>query len=257
MIRQIPPVVLVLIAINALVFLPDLVAPAFENTLIHYFALYFPKNDAFHAGQVISYMFLHGNLAHIFFNMFALASFGLPLTLVWGWRRFLVFYFATGIGAAIIYTAVNYYQFSNAYGTLIGVGFTPESIATMLKTIQADPDLVAKVPPETIKELYSIYHSRAVGASGAIYGILVAFGFLFPNAKLSLLFLPVPVAAKYFIPALVLLDLFSGITGFSLFGGGIAHFAHVGGAAIGFLIMLYWKLKPPPGHASPIRLDPI
>ena len=85
------------------------------------------------------------------------------------------------------------------------------------------------------------FYIPVVGASGAIYGILTAFGLLFPEAKLSLIFLPVPVAAKWFIPALLLLDLFSGVTGFSLFGGGIAHFAHLGGALIGFLLMLLWK----------------
>ena len=90
-------------------------------------------------------------------------------------------------------------------------------------------------------EFYQIYNTPAVGASGAIYGVLVAFGMTFPNAKLALIFLPVPISAKYFIPVLIALDLFSGVTGFSIFGGGIAHFAHVGGAIIGFIIMWYWK----------------
>jgi len=82
-----------------------------------------------------------------------------------------------------------------------------------------------------------------LGASGAIYGVLVAFGMLYPNAKLALLFLPVPIAAKYFIPIVVGLDLFSGVTGFSLFGGGVAHFAHIGGAVIGLILMLLWRAK--------------
>ncbi|MDA0346449.1 MAG: rhomboid family intramembrane serine protease [Verrucomicrobia bacterium] len=241
--KKFPPVVLVLIAINALVFAPSLLAPEIGRSIQNHFALYFPKNDEFQLIQFISYMFLHGSPAHIFFNMFALASFGVPLTMIWGWRRFLSFYFATGIGAAIIYTAVNYYQFSNAYGILIGAGFTEDSIKVLLESFKADPSLTSKVPEKVIKSLISIYHAPAVGASGAIYGILVAFGVLFPNAKLSLMFIPAPVAAKFFIPALVLLDMFSGITGFSLFGGGIAHWAHVGGAVIGFLIMLYWKAK--------------
>jgi membrane associated rhomboid family serine protease len=239
--KKFPPVVLVLIAINALVFAPSLLWPEIGRSIQSHFALYFPKNDDFRLIQFISYMFLHGNEAHIFFNMFALASFGVPLTMIWGWRRFLSFYFATGIGAGIIYTVANYYQFSNAYNILIGAGFTDDSIKVLLESFKADPSLTSKVPEKVIKSLISVYHSPAVGASGAIYGILVAFGVLFPNAKLSLLFLPVPIAAKFFIPAVVLLDLFSGITGFSLFGAGIAHWAHVGGAAIGFLIMYYWK----------------
>jgi membrane associated rhomboid family serine protease len=94
-----------------------------------------------------------------------------------------------------------------------------------------------------VVELYRITIGHMVGASGAIYGILVAFGLLYPNAKLALLFLPVPIAAKYFIPVLLALDLLSGVTGFSLFGGGVAHFAHIGGAAIGFLLMWYWRRR--------------
>ena len=241
--KQLPPIVLGLIAINALVFAPKLLSPEIGSSIQNHFALYFPKNDEFRLIQFISYMFLHGSPAHIFFNMFALASFGVPLTMIWGWRRFISFYFATGIGAAIIYTAVNYYQFSNAYSIFIEAGFTPEHFSTLITNKSFDHIFLTKLPEEILSTLRSIYHTPAVGASGAIYGILVAFGVLFPNAKLSLMFIPAPVAAKFFIPALVLLDMFSGITGFSLFGGGIAHWAHVGGAAIGFLIMLYWKVK--------------
>ncbi len=245
--NRFPPVVIILIAINAVVFGVGMLMPDLGNTIITKGALYFPKNEAFHFAQIISYMFLHGGVGHILFNMFGLASFGAPLTAIWGWRRFLLFYFATGIGAAVVYTAVNYYQFSAAYEVLLGAGFTPESIASLLETFKAESAIAAKVPRETMESLITVFHSKAVGASGAIYGILVAFGVLFPNVKLSLIFLPVPVAAKYFIPAIVLLDLFSGVTGFSLFGQGIAHWAHVGGAAIGFLIMLYWKKNPPKG----------
>ena len=103
-----------------------------------------------------------------------------------------------------------------------------------------------------VVELYRIYSAPMVGASGAIYGILVAFGLLYPNAKLALLFVPIPVAAKYVIPVLLALDLFSGVTGFSLFGGGIAHFAHLGGALIGFVLMWKWRRRRP---AYPLRVQ--
>ncbi len=241
--KQIPPYVLGLIGINALVFALATLLPELGKAMAGHFALYFPKNDAFQIWQFLSYMFLHGSLTHLFFNMFALASFGTPLVILWGARRFITFYFVTGIGAGIVYTAVNALQFSNAYGHLLEAGFSPDSIMVLLESFKADPSLLAEVPRETIETLLSTYHSKAIGASGAIYGILVAFGVLFPNAKLSLIFLPVPVAAKYFIPILVAADLFSGLTGFSLFGGGIAHFAHVGGALIGFLVMFYWKAR--------------
>jgi membrane associated rhomboid family serine protease len=104
-------------------------------------------------------------------------------------------------------------------------------------------EIVSIVSDPRKVELYNLFNTPAVGASGAIYGILVAFGILFPNAKLALIFLPVPIAAKYFIPILIALDLFSGVTGFSIFGGGIAHFAHIGGAVIGFILMWLWRKR--------------
>jgi membrane associated rhomboid family serine protease len=97
------------------------------------------------------------------------------------------------------------------------------------------------IPQEKMIDFYSTFHSPALGASGALYGVLVAFAFKFPDVELMLMFIPVPVKAKYFIPFLVAMDLFSGVTGFSLFGGGVAHFAHVGGAAVGYLLMLYFQ----------------
>lgn len=236
-----PPLILGLLTINAVVFIIGLLFPSIGKWLFEISALYFPQNDAFQIWQFVSYMFLHGGIGHIVFNMFALASFGSPLAIMWGTRRFLMFYFATGVGAALVYTAVNYYQFSGIHQQLIQAGFTLENIDAMLTSFKVESGLAAKVPKETLEELLSLFHARAIGASGAIYGVLVAFGVLFPNAKLSLIFFPVPVAAKYFIPILVAVDLFSGITGFSIFGSGIAHWAHVGGAIIGFLIMLCWR----------------
>jgi membrane associated rhomboid family serine protease len=100
---------------------------------------------------------------------------------------------------------------------------------------------VNNVPRHILQNMFSSFHTPAVGASGAIYGILVAFGMLFPNVALFLLFVPVPIKAKIFIPILIAIDLFSGLTGYSLFGGGIAHFAHIGGALFGFIMMWYWK----------------
>ena len=241
--NQPPPLVLGLVAINAVIFLIGLLFPGLGKWLFDFFALYFPKNDAFQFWQLVSYMFLHGGIGHILFNMFALASFGSPLAIMWGTRRFLTFYFATGIGAAFVYTAVNYYQFSGIYQQLIQAGFSQENIETILTSFKVESGLLGKVSKDTLEELLSLFHTPAIGASGAIYGVLVAFGVLFPNAKLSLIFFPVPVAAKYFIPILVAADLFSGITGFSIFGSGIAHWAHVGGAIIGFLIMLCWKKR--------------
>ncbi|MCK5676899.1 MAG: rhomboid family intramembrane serine protease, partial [Flavobacteriaceae bacterium] len=202
---------------------------------------YFPKNEHFGVWQFVSHMFMHGSFMHILFNMYALWAFGSPLEQMWGKNKFLFFYFSAGIGAGLIYTAVNYFQFNNIFNELIGAGISNTEIQTLLETGRYNTDILNQISEKRLTDLYQIYNTPAVGASGAIYGVLVAFGMSFPNAKLALIFFPVPIAAKYFIPVLIAIDLFSGVTGFSLFGGGIAHFAHVGGALIGFIMMQYWK----------------
>jgi len=209
------------------------------------FALYFPENKHFGIWQFVTNIFMHGGFGHIFFNMYALWAFGSPLEQMWGRDRFLLFFFLSGIGASIIYTAVNYFKFHNLYQEFINAGVSQEDINTLLDTGEYKTLAMSAFPEEKLTELWSLFNIPVVGASGAIYGVLVAFGILFPNAKLFLIFLPVPIAAKYFIPALIALDLFSGVTGFSIFGGGIAHFGHVGGAIIGFLLMWYWRTRAP------------
>jgi membrane associated rhomboid family serine protease len=206
------------------------------------FALYFPRNENFRIWQFVSNIFMHGGFAHIFFNMYALWAFGSPLEQMWGKKKFTLFFFLAGIGAAVIYTLVNYFKFESLYNDLISSGLTPDEILAAINTPMRN------VLDGSLQELKEIYRIPVVGASGAIYGVLVAFGILFPNAKLFLIFLPIPIAAKYFIPALICLDLFSGVTGVSIFGGGIAHFGHVGGAIIGFLLMLYWRQKQKPRY---------
>lgn len=230
-----------LIIANAIMFVFAHFVPGQEDRMFRWFGLYFPKNENFQIWQLVTTMFMHGGLAHIFFNMFALSSFGTLLERRWGLRRFMTFYFIAGIGASIIYTLVNYFKFSGMHQELIELGQSSAAIQAFLDTGRLSPDVASHFNPEQLKAFFRIYHTPAVGASGAIYGVLVAFGILYPNAKLSLIFFPVPVAAKYIIPGLLFLDLFSGVTGFSLFGGGIAHFAHIGGAIIGFLLMWFWR----------------
>ena len=210
----------------------------------NWFALYFPKNDHFGVWQFVTHMFMHGGFMHILFNMYALWAFGSPLEQMWGRNKFIFFYFSAGIGAGLIYTGVNYFQFNSIYNDLIGIGMQAGDIQSLLETGRYNSGLLDMIPEKKLSDIYNLYNTPAVGASGAIYGVLVAFGMSFPNAKLALIFLPVPIAAKYFIPVLIGLDLFSGVTGFSIFsgsGGGIAHFAHIGGAIIGFIMMKYWQ----------------
>jgi len=228
--------VTVLIAINVLVFF----ASTSVSGLTELLALYFPLNDHFAIWQFVTHMFMHGSVTHLLFNMFALWMFGTQLEAIWGGKRFLIFYFACGIGAALIYTIINYYQFNNIYSILRDSGLSAFDIQDMISKGAYPPNVLSE---DQAVQLIGTFSRPMVGASGAIYGILVAYAFNFPNNKLILLFLPYPIAAKYFVPALIGLDLFSGVTGFSIFGGGVAHFAHVGGAIIGFLMMMYWRKK--------------
>lgn len=227
-----------LIILNIIFFAASaIVGPSLGNWL----ALYFPKNPNFGVWQFVTHMFMHGGLMHIIFNMYALWAFGSPLEQMWGRNKFLFFYFSAGIGAGLIYTAVNYWQFNGVYGELINAGLQPADIQNILESGRYNTNLLSQISEKSLTEMYQIYNTPAVGASGAIYGVLVAFGMTYPNAKLAIIFFPVPISAKYFIPVLIALDLFSGVTGFSIFGGGIAHFAHVGGALIGFIMMKYWQ----------------
>jgi membrane associated rhomboid family serine protease len=238
--RTISRAVLGLLLVNIAAFAAGMLLPDGSERIVAAGALWFPANDHFRFWQVVTHMFLHANFSHIFFNMYALVSFGSILEREWGAGRFLVFYFLCGIGAGLVQLGVNWYEYAGLHSHLIAAGLTPDAIRTMLLT---DPAQVPANPAlqKMAVDLYTIYIAPMLGASGAIYGLLVAFGFLHPNAKLSLMFIPVPVAAKFFIPGLLLLDLFSGVTGFSLFGAGVAHFAHVGGGVIGFLLMLLWR----------------
>ncbi len=224
-----------LIIINVILFVvPQLLKLDFTNIL----ALHYPKNDHFGIWQYATHMFMHGSFSHILFNMYGLWAFGTPLEQMWGKNKFIFFYFSAGIGAGLIYTLANYYQFNGIYEQLINFGLSANEVQDILNIGSYNDSRILLSNEEMIK-FYSLYHTPAVGASGAVYGVLVAFGLYFKDAKLALLFFPVPIAAKYFIPFIILGDLFFGMTKYSI--GNIAHFAHVGGALIGFLIAWYWK----------------
>jgi len=244
--------VAVLLILNLVAFGAGFLLPNGQELMVDAGALWYPANGNFGLWQVVSYMFLHASLSHIFFNMFALVSFGSILEREWGAPRFLIFYFVCGVGAALVQTGINWQEFHGIHERLVAAGLTPTAIGSLLAAgggdIPSDPAIRGM-----LVELYGVYARPMLGASGAIYGLLVAFGFLHPNAKLALMFVPVPIAAKFFIPGLLLLDLFSGVTGFSIFGASIAHYAHLGGAVIGFLLMLLWRQQ---GRRNPFASGP-
>ncbi len=228
-----------ILIVNIILFVGAMLVPALNI----YLPLYYFENPMFGVWQLISHMFMHGNLMHLFFNMFALVSFGVVLEHFWGSKKFVIFYFLCGLGAAAVNLAVNYFQFHQAYDYLINAGMTPGQLQTLLTEGKVN-SMIQNTPQiqEAINHTSS-FNTRMVGASGAIYGLLVAFAFMYPNAELALLFIPVPIKAKYFVPGILTLDLVLGLNGGSFFGAstGIAHFAHLGGALVGFLLMWYWK----------------
>jgi len=235
---RITDTVKILIIINVIFFAGTMLIGDYTYQL---FSLWFFQNDNFGIWQVVTHMFMHGSFMHILFNMYALWAFGSPIEQMLGKGKFIFFYFSCGIGAAIIHSLVNYYHVESGYNALLEAGMNPGNIQQLLETGQYNTSILDVVSKDTLEGMFTAYNTPAVGASGAIYGVLVAFGMLFPNVELFLLFVPIPIKAKIFIPILIAIDLFSGVTGYSLFGGGIAHFAHVGGALFGFIMMSYWK----------------
>ncbi|MDR2968440.1 MAG: rhomboid family intramembrane serine protease [Tannerellaceae bacterium] len=217
--NSIPQVTKNLIIINVLVWVASLVLPKVNIDLVQLLGLHFPGAEDFRTWQLLSYMFMHDthSISHVFFNMFAVYMFGRVLESVWGPKRFLIFYLVTGIGAGLIQELVWLYDihaFASAHG------------ATVMEVINNDPSLNLMI---------------TVGASGAVFGILLAFGMLFPNAPLYLMFVPVPIKAKWFVAGYGLVELFMGVSNFS--GDSVAHFAHLGGMLFGFFMIRYWKKK--------------
>lgn len=227
-----------LLIVNVLFFIASSLYPDLTRTL---FALWFPEHENFQVWQVVTHMFMHGGIMHIVFNMYALYAFGTPLEQMWGRNKFLFFYFSAGLGSALLHTLMNYYGFNEGIEALVNGGIAEGQIMELVRTGHYMEGWSQILSYDGLMDFAGSYAIPAVGASGAIYGILVAFAFSFPEAELMLIFLPVPIKAKYFVPVLICLDMFSGFTGYSLFGQGIAHFAHVGGAIAGFIMMWYWK----------------
>lgn len=213
-----PTVVKNLLIINVLFFLATMAAESvFRINLSDYLGLHYIESSGFQPYQFVTYMFMHGSFAHLFFNMFALWMFGNTLENIWGPNRFLLFYFVCGIGAGLVQELVQYIQYAttlqaytsvNMHGHIIPMG----EYLNLLTT---------------------------VGASGAVYGILLAFGMMFPNSTLYIYF-AIPIKAKWFVLIYGVIELFSGLGGAA---DGVAHFAHLGGMLFGLILILYWKKK--------------
>ncbi len=210
---NVPPAVRNLIFINALVMVMTFLN---EDFMIKTFALFYPTSVFFKPWQCITHMFMHGGFWHLFFNMYTLFIFGSVLERVWGAKKFLLFYFVTGIGAALVHTGVEWLQMLH---------WVNEAATGSMPAAQA---------------IHTLKMTPTVGASGAIYGVLMGYAMLYPDSVLTLIFPPVSLKAKWFVLIFGAIELLTGITGT---GGGIAHFAHLGGLIFGFLLMMFWKKR--------------
>lgn len=256
----IPPVVKNLLIINLIMLALTWIAERFMGIdLNRVLGLYYFESDNFRVYQVVTHMFMHGGFIHLFFNMYALWMFGKVLEQVWGSKRFLFYYLVTGLGAAAIHTLVNYFQLSGMREAAEAIINSPDpglfasfvekyaegSYSAVYDQIIApwydakDGAAYAAQAEQFVREVI-VYRLNipTVGASGAVFGVLLAFGMLFPNTVLMLLFPPIPVKAKYFVMIYGAIELYLGIT---QPGSNIAHFAHLGGMIFGFFLIRAWQ----------------
>ncbi len=234
--NSIPTVTKNLLIINVLMYLGTVVAKSYGIDLSDYLGLHFILSDRFNTAQLITYMFMHGGFTHLFFNMFAVWMFGRILEDVWGPKRFLFYYLLCGMGAGLIQEAVVGIQYLNARG-----GLPIEAVEYIYAEGARSLDMGMNFTDPAMARLNLALNSYTVGASGAVYAILLGFGMMFPNQRLFIFPLPLPIKAKYFVIGYAVIELWSGIANNPY--DNTAHFAHLGGMIFGFFLILYWRNK--------------
>jgi membrane associated rhomboid family serine protease len=225
-----PPVTKNLIIINVAMLLGTFLFQRLNVSLTSILGMFYFQSPLFKPWQIVTHMFMHGGLAHIFFNMYALWIFGKTLETVWGSKRFLIYYLITGLGAAFFLQLVNYIQFSHEITALKAAYSVDRINLKLLNQILQPGNQFYQIGKELVRP--------TIGASGAVYGVLLAFGMLFPNTPLYIMFIPIPIKAKWLVIGFGALELYLGITNS---GGNIAHFAHLGGMIFGFFLIRYWN----------------
>ncbi len=265
-----PPVVKNLLIINVLLFVMTYVFQYMNIDLVDTLGLHLVQSELFSPYQFVSHMFMHGSIMHIVFNMYSLWMFGKILEMSWGGKRFLFYYFVTGLGAAFLHSAIGWYEMHTLaqQAAAFHTTPTPELLQTFLKTNvpeifsnsaatgakQQIIDFITEwsLHPENKAYIESangivdslvgeIRNVPTVGASGAVFGLLLAFGMMYPNVELQLMFIPVPIKAKFFVIGFGLIELFGGLQ--KTAGDNIAHFAHLGGMIFGFILIKIWWNK--------------
>jgi membrane associated rhomboid family serine protease len=235
--NMMPAVVKNLLIINGLFFLATIsFGGAFQINLIKILGLYMPGSPDFEPYQLVTHMFMHANFSHIFFNMFALWMFGTAIENLMGSKRFLTYYLITGFGAAFLHLGVSYMEAISLRSELLATGYTAADLRNFIDT--GTYRVISGASEQTLVAYLTKYFIPTVGASGAVFGILLAFGMFFPNSYIYL-FMAIPVKAKYFVIGYGVLELYFGFTS----DGNIAHFAHLGGMIFGYLLIRYWRQR--------------
>lgn len=236
MFNNIPPITRNIIIINIVVFILTYVLQT--DLMYRYLAAFYPFSPFFHSWQIITHMFMHGSFLHILFNLMTLYSFGPVLEQVLGDKKYVILYFVSGLGAFFLFNLWNFVEVEQIKFSLQNLGFdlagymNGESVS-----FKGNSEAVLE-QQRLVSKLQSIISVPMVGASGAIFGVIAAFATLYPDAKIMLMFIPVPVKVKYLMPVVIIVSIYLGLTGNA---GGIAHLAHVGGALVGFILAKIWK----------------
>ena len=231
LLKNISPVVKNLLLINILFYIAQWTIPSFTQNL----ELHPISSEDFKPWQLATHFFMHSpySIGHIFFNMFALVIFGSQLERVWGAQRFLGYYISCALGAAVLHLGVNYYRIH-----IIEINLSLEDLELFRNSAYDAFQKGMNFKDPVLAQLNLLHHTPMLGASGAVFGLLAAFGYLFPNTELMLLFPPIPIKAKYFVIGYAALELYLGVSNNP--SDNVAHFAHLGGALVGIIIVLYW-----------------
>ena len=236
MFQQLTPITKNIIILNIIIFVLALAIPQMNT----YLAAYFPASPNFHSWQIITHMFMHSGIMHIAFNMLTLASFGPVLERFLGDRKFLILYFLSGFGALALNFAWEGYQINQIVQYLYSSNVDISSLrdgTDIIKNNLTNADIEIIFAKNDINSIFQqSLISRMVGASGAIFGVVAAFTALYPNAEMMIMFIPFPIKAKILLPIVIIGSLYLGINNY----GGIAHFAHIGGALVGYILIKFW-----------------
>jgi len=237
-----PPVVKSILLLNVIMYILTVLGEMQGIPMTYLLGGYVFNSPYFEPYQMVTHFFMHGGFFHILFNMFALVIFGSALEQVWGPKRFFIFYVATAIGAFFLHQLVGFIEVKNLENELVAAGYDLFSLKEKIGDLRAGNISTFNIIPNTnnlVQDYISGISIPVVGASGAVYGVLVGFGYLFPNTKLMLLFPPIPIKAKWLVIIMVGIALYNSIQANP--GDNIAHLAHLGGALVGFIIVLFWQ----------------